>query len=223
MALEKELEQTFAQIHLDGFTATSEEALANNLYPSPSLVDHMDDQQTTTASDLGPAQPPSRPRERRFQPLMHTNLTLVEGLVSRLSTEMESTDLYDLCEDMGQSVDQGLPAIVAAEALGFITTPGVKVILTEFGRAFAKESDAEKRLEMMRSAVLKLPVISKIYDMVLEGGSEGLDDQDALEQIITLLPFEDHDAQFQTLIKWCRYVNLITYDADEKRLFVSQD
>jgi len=173
---------------------------------------------TSEEMKLNKENPPAR--TKRIKPLINTNLTLVEGLVSRLSTEVETTDLYDLCEDMGQSVDQVLPAVAAAETLGFIITPGIRVVLTEEGRKFASEHDAEARGKMMRYAILKLPVVYSIYELVKNSGEEGLEADIAIEQIVMMLPFEDHDVQFQTLLKWCRYANLIVYDSDEEKLFI---
>lgn len=160
------------------------------------------------------------PKTPRVKPLINTSLTLVEGLVSRLSTEQDPMDLYDLCADMGQSVDQVLPAVAAAESLGFIITPGILVILTEEGRKFAAEQNHETRANMMRSALLKYSFVSSIYELVKKSGETGLDAEVAIEQIVLMLPFEDHDMQFQTLLKWCRHANLLVYDSDEKKLFI---
>ncbi|MBX9703102.1 MAG: AAA-associated domain-containing protein, partial [Silvanigrellaceae bacterium] len=123
-------------------------------------------------------------------------------------------------ESMGQSVDHVLPAIAAGEILGFITTPGILVVLTETGRMFAVEQDPQKRGEMMRNAILRLPIVGVIYNLVKKHQHEGLDAAVAIEQIVMLLPFEDHDVQFQTLLKWCRAANLLTYDSDSEKLFI---
>jgi len=189
-ALEKQLETAFGQLHLDKVTDEGE-----HVKVKPTRV-------------------------HRAKPLIKTSLTLVEGLVSRLSSEAESMDIYDLCEDMGQSVDQVLPAAAAAEMLGFITTPGTQVVLTPNGHIFATERDSNVRMDLMHKAILNLPLVSSIYDMVEKAGEEGLPMKVALNQIVGMLPFEDHDAQFQTLVRWCRHANLLIYNADEERLFI---
>jgi hypothetical protein len=114
-----------------------------------------------------------------------------------------------------------LPAVAAAETLGFIVTPGIRVVLTEEGRKFASEHDTQAREQIMRNAILKLPVVFSIYELVKNAGDEGLDAKIAIEQIGMMLPFEDHDVQFQNLLKWCRHTNLIVYDSNEEKLFVS--
>lgn len=227
--IEEQLEKAFGQLHLDKVTDESEyenitpdipalqkpiEVQNKNKVPVFPLDNKLIEYESKSIKNPIPI------KTRRVKPLINTNLTLVEGLVSRLSTEVETTDLYDLCEDMGQSVDQVLPAVAAAETLGFIITPGIRVVLTEEGRLFASEHDAEIRGKMMRNAILKLPVVYSIYELVKNTGEEGLEADIAIEQIVMMLPFEDHDVQFQTLLKWCRYANLIVYDSDEEKLFI---
>lgn len=220
--IEEQLEKAFGQLHLDKVTDDSEYENTNTdnlaLPKQTESINKIKDKVSNEKNKLVKSSSSTKPR--RVKPLINTNLTLVEGLVSRLSTEVETTDLYDLCEEMGQSVDQVLPAVAAAETLGFIITPGIRVVLTEEGRAFASEHDTEIRGNMMRNAIMKLPVVYSIYGLVKNSGEEGLKAEIAIEQIVMMLPFEDHDIQFQTLLKWCRYANLIVYDSDEEKLFI---
>lgn len=192
----EELENTFGKLHLDKIT------------------DETDDSKIKKDGALV---------VQKVKPLINANLTLVEGLLSRLSVESEEQDLYDLCEEMGQSVDQMVPTVVAGETLGFITTPGVGVVLTPAGRTFALEHNPNKRSEIMQKAMLNLPLISTIYNLVKAAGSAGLGADVALQQIVTMLPFEDHHIQFQTLLKWCRHSNLLVYDADIEKLFLPEE
>jgi NitT/TauT family transport system ATP-binding protein len=224
--IEEQLEKAFGQLHLDKVTDDTDYEHTTHDIPALQKPIEIPNKSNTFSQDkiLDDANKTvkySTPtKARRVKPLINTNLTLVEGLVSRLSTEVETTDLYDLCEEMGQSVDQVLPAVAAAETLGFIITPGIRVVLTEEGRMFASEHDAEVRGKMMRNAILKLPVVYSIYELVKNTGEGGLEADIAIEQIVMMLPFEDHDVQFQTLLKWCRYANLIVYDSDEEKLFI---
>lgn len=199
LEIENDLETAFGQLHLDKVT--------DELHHEKFSEKKEEKKGDTT-------------RHHRIKPLIKTSLTLVEGLISRLSMETEAMDIYDLCEDMGQSVDQVLPAAAAAETLGFITTPGIQVVLTQNGRAFALEQNAQRRADIMRRAILDLPIVSIIFDLVKQTGEEGLKAETAIEQIVLMFPFEDHDVQFQTLLRWCRHANLLVYDSDEERLFI---
>ncbi len=192
----EQLENSFGKLHLDRFDEAEQDAIVKK---------------------------EGAPTPRKLKPLINANLTLVEGLLSRLSTESEEQDLYDLCEEMGQSVDQIVPTVIASETLGFITTPGVLVVLTAEGRNFANEPDPDTRAAIMQKAMLNLPLISTIYELVKNAGDNGLASDIAIQQIVTMLPFEDHYVQFQTLLKWCRHSNLLVYDADIERLFLPEE
>lgn len=192
----EQLENSFGKLHLDQFD---------------------EPEQDTKVKKEGALVP------RKVKPLINANLTLVEGLLSRLNSELEEQDLYDLCEEMGQSVDQIVPTVIASETLGFITTPGVRVILTPAGRTYVNEQDPDKRAAIMQKAMLNLPLISTIYDLVKHADDNGLASDVAIQQIVTMLPFEDHYVQFQTLLKWCRHSNLLVYDADIERLFLPEE
>ncbi len=158
-------------------------------------------------------------RPRRTKPLINTSLVLVEGLLTRLAEEEIGMDLYDLADDMGQSVDHVLPAVASGELLGLLFTPGTRLVLTEKGRSFAEEQDPLLRRAILRDACLNLPMVASIYELVKGTQGDGLEKSIALEQIVMMLPFEDPDLQFEALLKWCRHVNLLSYDAARACLY----
>jgi NitT/TauT family transport system ATP-binding protein len=198
--LEERIETTFGELHLDRFLREGDSSAA------PVVVE-------TTAGA-----PKAGTKPHRVRPLINSSLVLVEGLVSQLLSETGPKDLYDLCDEMGQSVDQMLPTVATAEMLGLLYTPGTDLVLTEFGRRFASEQDNERRSQMLREACLRLPVIASIHNIVVHGGSDGIEKEIALEQIAMMTPFEDPDVQFEALVKWCRHTNLIIYDKDLEKL-----
>ena len=159
---------------------------------------------------------------RRVKPLINTSLVVVEGLLTRLSEEKGAMDLYDLADDMGQSVDQMLPAVASAEMLGFIQTPGTRIVFTEVGREFVGEQDPQKRQAILRKAVRHLPVVSNLYEVVRGHGEEGLEKNIAVEQLVLMLPFEDPEVQFEAMLKWARHVDLLSYDSQSETLFVEE-
>lgn len=203
--LEELIERTFSELHLDRFVGEEE-----------SQKDFTEDLEEGKVASNSLGETAYRPP--RLRPLINTSLVLVEGLVMRLKGESEPMDLYDLCDDMGQSVDLMLPAVAAAEVLGFVNTPGTLLVLTDFGRAFAEEQDYERRRELFRAACLRLPLVAHIYSIVEHSESGKIDKEVALDQIVLMLPFEDPDVQFEALLKWCRHTNLLTYDSETEEL-----
>lgn len=216
-AVKERLEELFSDIHLRKLVAADLPAV-----PAPMLP-------TATAHPLGQsgvphatsAVPTTAPM-RRMRPLINTSLILVEGLLNLLAEANEPLDLYDLCDKMGQSVDEMLPAVAAAEMLGFINMPGTELSLTADGAAFVNEHNPQARRNLSRQAVLKLPLVSSIHDLLMTRGSDGLEKSIVLEQIVMMLPFEDFDIQFDALLKWGRYADLLSYDAARELLFAEE-
>jgi NitT/TauT family transport system ATP-binding protein len=204
--LKDRIETIFGELHLDRFLREGDV----HILPQ------------ANGSTTAPEAPKIAQKPQKTRPLINSNLVLVEGLVSQLLTETGPKDLYDLCDDMGQSVDQMLPTVASAEMLGLLYTPGTELVLTEFGRRFASEEDNEQRNHMLREACLRLPIIAAIYNIVLNAGPDGIEKEIAVEQIAMMIPFEDPDVQFEALVKWCRYTNLIIYDRDTDLLTVGE-
>ena len=199
--LEEFVEKTFGELYLNKITAEHEE--------DTSALETAGAAQQNTGSVPKDKLAPTK----RIKPLINTSLVLVEGLLTRLGEETEGLDLYDLADDMGQGVDQMLPAVASAEMLELLYTPGTLLVLTERGRAFASEQDPLKRRAILREACLNLPLMASLYEVVRSRHDEGLEKSIALEQIVMMLPFEDPDLQFDALLKWGRHVNLLSYDA----------
>lgn len=215
--LEDQLERLFGELQLGRMLAEHEEE--HPASTSIPLESPQEEPQQSALSGQGTTPGGVSERPRRTKPLINTSLVLVEGLLTRLAEEEIGMDLYDLADDMGQSVDHVLPAVASGELLGLLYTPGTRLILTETGRTLAHEQDPLLRRAILREACLNLPLVASIYELVKGTQGEGLEKSIALEQIVMMLPFEDPDIQFEALLKWCRHVNLMSYDAAQSCLY----
>lgn len=221
--LEDELERLFGELQLGRMLAEHEDdhhgphGAATQPASTTSAEPGLKAAPTEATASAGPIAASERPR--RIKPLINTSLVLVEGLLTRLAEEEIGMDLYDLADDMGQSVDHVLPAVASGELLGLLYTPGTRLVLTETGRSFAQEQDPLLRRAILRDACLNLPLVASIYELVKGTQGEGLEKSIALDQIVMMLPFEDPDLQFEALLKWCRHVNLMSYDAARSSLY----
>ena len=235
LEIERYLERTFGELHLDKLTAahydsSAEEAGAQIAVPlKESKQVHSSavaagtagssDNHQPTQNLLSSATATPTTTLKRVKPLINSSLVLVEGLLTRLEEEKGAMDLYEIADEMGQSVDQMLPAVASAEMLGFIHTPGTMLVLTALGRELLNEQEPLRRRLIMREAVRALPVIGNLYEIVNHQGDEGLEKEIALEQLVIMLPFEDPELQFDAMLKWCRHVNLFSYDSQAELIF----
>jgi len=215
--LEDDLERLFGELQLGRMLSEHEEEL--HLSADAPTQNVQEEALTSVPAKTGNSMSGDVERPRRTKPLINTSLVLVEGLLTRLAEEEIGMDLYDLADDMGQSVDHVLPAVASGELLGLLFTPGTRLVLTEKGRSFAEEQDPLLRRAILRDACLNLPMVASIYELVKGTQGDGLEKSIALEQIVMMLPFEDPDLQFEALLKWCRHVNLLSYDAARACLY----
>lgn len=232
LALEEELERAFGELHLDKLTAAHYDTLgpetaapAVSQAPSEGLEVGMPPLSVPPVSLVGEAQRhvagEAVPGAVRVKPLINLSPTVVEGLLSYLAEEEhanESLDLYDVASEMKLRLDQMLPAVAAAEMLGFIDTPGTTLVLTESGRHYALEQDGQRRQELLRETVSALPLVRHVLDAVRAQGTEGMERSEAVGQLALLLPFEDPEDQCDALVKWGRAVNLLSYDVQTEML-----
>jgi NitT/TauT family transport system ATP-binding protein len=216
--LEDDLARLFGELQLGLMLSDHEEEHHHHASNAATQSSKEEQQKSANQSSGTPAAQPSE-RPRRTKPLINPSLVLVEGLLTRLAEEEIGMDLYDLADDMGQSVDLVLPAVASGELLGLLFTPGTRLVLTERGRSFAEEQDPLLRRAILRDSCLNLPLVASIYELVKGKQGEGLEKAIALEQIVMMLPFEDPDVQFEALLKWCRHVNLMSYDASTGILY----
>lgn len=215
--LEDDLERLFGELQLGRMLSEHEE---EHHPPADAPTRNVQEEPLTSVpAKTGNSMTGDVERPRRTKPLINTSLVLVEGLLTRLAEEEIGMDLYDLADDMGQSVDHVLPAVASGELLGLLFTPGTRLVLTEKGRSFAEEQDPLLRRAILRDACLNLPMVASIYELVKGTQGDGLEKSIALEQIVMMLPFEDPDLQFEALLKWCRHVNLLSYDAARACLY----
>lgn len=206
---ESMVEKIFGELHLDKLGGEEDN--------SPLFAVQMSESGQTATAQKEPRTPT---RQRRVGALFNIGLVSMEGLLTRLLSETEPVDIYDLSEELGYNTEQMLHVVASAELLGFVTTPGTNVILTEAGRALAEAQDATDRRNFFRSALLGHPLIAEIHKLLVENGSEGFTRSAALEIINNMLPLEDADGQFEALVKMGRYSDLFHYDDDSEILYI---
>jgi NitT/TauT family transport system ATP-binding protein len=162
---------------------------------------------------------PSKDKVTRVNPLSPSDPSLVEGLLSRLEETETTIDIYDLGDELGVSFDEVLPAVVCAEQFGFVYTPGTEVGLTPFGQEYVKIDDLSQKRQLMKDTCLKIPLIDCCVQLVKEEKEDGLSKSDLMDYIQSLLPHEDAQTQFQNLIVWTQYTEVLSFDSSENRVF----
>jgi len=119
-------------------------------------------------------------------------------------------------------VDDLLPIVEAAVLLNFARLQEGDVEVTPDGRAFA-EADILTRKILFREAVLRHALLLRQIEHALKARSDHTlpDDffHDVLDEHFTE---EETRKQLETAILWGRYAEIFDYDANRKRLFLTE-
>jgi NitT/TauT family transport system ATP-binding protein len=165
-----------------------------------------------------PSVPPTVTHEAM---LPHTHAAAIAGLVERVAEEGGRQDLYRLGEELGVEVDEFLPAIEAAEALGFVEVHTGDIHLTPLGQTFADASILTRK-EIFRQRVRQIPIIRWIYDRVMEAPDGLVEAQDVLTYLRNFFSDDEAPRQLDTAIDWGRYAELFVYDEVKGRIMREQ-
>jgi NitT/TauT family transport system ATP-binding protein len=173
----------------------------------------------TEAEELG-----SAPGEAgRTRPLPHAPINAIAGLLERVNEEFaDKIDVYRLADDLGEPFDSILPAIEAAEMLGFARVDAGDLSLTPLGQTFA-EAGIQARKEIFAARIRRVPMIRWIRTMLDKSADQRLSWNVFTTALELEFPPDEAERQIDTAVNWARYAELFSYDIDDNVLFIEQE
>jgi NitT/TauT family transport system ATP-binding protein len=165
------------------------------------------------AEELGHA-----PGQGRIRRLPRARLNALAGLLEKLAAEGGRADLYRLVADVAMELDDFLPIVEAGELLGFLNVQEGDLLLTELGKAYA-DASVLGRKEMFAGRVLRLPIISWIYETLQQDDDHRI----AKEYFLDKLEPDFHDrtdSQMERAINWGRFAELFAFDDNTDELYL---
>ncbi len=162
---------------------------------------------------------PSATPIQRIEPVPHVSLSQITGLLEVLDDNKGTIDIFDLATKIGKDFGSTIAVVKAAELLDFVDTPKQNVIFTEMGKQFLSASINDKKI-LMRQQMLSMRLFEVIYNMLQRSDGLSINEDIILEQLAILLPNEDPEQLFSTLVGWARYGELFGYNADDKILYL---
>jgi len=161
------------------------------------------------------------PTGARVETIPNAPVETIVGLLEILEDSKETINVFDLSARIGREFGETIAIVKAAEMLGLVDTPKDDVIMTQAGWYFLA-APATVRKTLFRQAIMKL----RLFQMLtarLEAAPDGRIDADTvLEELGTLLPYDQPAKLFQTLIAWGRYAELVDFDQDANAVYLHQ-
>jgi len=154
--------------------------------------------------------------------LPQTGTSEILGLVELLKSKGGREDIYKLAAELSMEFGDTLTVIKGAELLGLVHTPGGDVVLEKLGEKIVK-SKINKRKTIVYDQLLKIPLFKKVYEFLKEKESFEATKEEVLEKLAELIPNEDAEKSFQSLVGWGRYAELFGYNDDDEIFYIDPD
>lgn len=157
----------------------------------------------------------TRPTEEPRQVMLpHASVDGFSGLLEILRDDGGTADIADLADDLSLEVDDLLPLVDACLLLGFVTTGGGQLQLTDTGRAFADADIQTSKQLFSQVALARVPLVRTIHNALAKADDGALKEAFFLDVLRRQYRTDEAQAQLDTAIDWGRYGELYEYAAD---------
>ncbi len=141
------------------------------------------------------------------------------GLIEAVNDCSGECDAAQLASDFDLELDEILPAIHAAELLGFVIVHDGNIKLTELGNTLVR-SNIDQRKLIFKEQISKLEIFQDIIDSLKNAREHKLSKIAALEIIKRKISTRNLEGYFRVIINWGRYAELIGYRGDEDEIYL---
>ncbi len=155
----------------------------------------------------------------RVESIPNVPVETIIGLLEIIEDAQETINVFDLSARIGKEFGETIAIVKAAEMLGLVDTPKDDVLMTEAGWYFlAAPTPARKTL--FRQAIMKLRLFQMVSTRLSESTDARIDADSVLEELATLLPYDQPAKLLGTLIAWGRYAELIDFDENSNSVYL---
>jgi NitT/TauT family transport system ATP-binding protein len=141
------------------------------------------------------------------------------GLLEVLEDFNGRVDAAKVADDLLLELDDLLPAVDAAELLGFLKVVSGDLILTDEGKRFlSKGSSGRKR--MLNKILSKTPIFKSIIAFVKQHEDAETTKDDVIDFLRRETPDLEAETTFRGLVEWGRYSLLFRYDSNSGKIKV---
>jgi NitT/TauT family transport system ATP-binding protein len=157
----------------------------------------------------------------RVEAIPNAPVETIVGLLEILEDGQETINVFDLGARIGKEFGETIAIVKAAEMLGLVDTPKDDVVMTEVGWYFLA-APAAVRKTLFRQAIMRLRLFQMLTSRLAEAPEKPIDANLVLEELGTLLPYDEPAKLFQTLIAWGRYAELVDFDQNANVVYLHE-
>ena len=161
------------------------------------------------------------PGGARVESLPNVPVETIVGLLESIEDAQETINVFDLSARIGKEFGETIAIVKAAEMLDLVDTPKDDVLMTQTGWYFLA-APAPARKTLFRQAIMKLRLFQMLTTRLAEAPDGRIDADSVLEELATLLPYDQPAKLLETLIAWGRYAELIDFDQDANVVYLHE-
>jgi hypothetical protein len=145
--------------------------------------------------------------------------TEMQGLLVLLSDHKGSEDVALLADDLDLEIDEILPALDFAEALGLLKVKDGRATFTDLGGRYMTASIRDRKA-ILRDQLGRTTFFRTLLRALESSPDHRLTD-DQLNQLVSVTTAPADDA-VQNIVNWGRYTGLLRYDASEHAMVATR-
>ncbi len=161
------------------------------------------------------------PAGARVEPIPNVPVETIVGLLEIIEDAQETINVFDLSAVIGKEFGETIATVKAAEMLDLVDTPKDDVLMTEAGWYFLA-APAPARKTLFRQAIMKLRLFQMLTARLAESADGRIAAESVLEELGTLLPYDQPARLLETLIAWGRYAELIDFDQNANVVYLHE-
>ena len=146
----------------------------------------------------------------------------IMGLVELLIGKGGREDIYKLAGELSMELGETLTVIKGAEMLGLVHTPGGDVTVEAFGHQVIDASITERK-DLVREKLENLSAFKAIREFLASKDDAEVGRDEVLEKLAELIPNDDAETSFSTLVNWGRYAEMFGYNDDTQTFYLDDD
>src|SRR5262250_3172076 len=164
---------------------------------------HLPDEQRPRPAAVGP----------HFEALPEVSVNEITGLLEVVHDHGDRVDLFQLAGLSRLDIGRCMLAVKSAELLELVVTPKQDVVVSALGREFiASDENGSKRI--FGRQLTRLPTFAALVERLNRAADGRLPASIIQEDLAIHVPNEPTQEQFDVIVTWGRYGELIGYDSD---------
>ena len=156
-----------------------------------------------------------------LEPLPEATTNDIQGLLEYLDHRGGREDLFRIAADVNQPFGEILNVVKASEMLEFVDTPRQMVVLTAEGRKFVS-AIPDVRHDLWRLRIERLGLFKQIKQALEASPDHSMPEEEVHHLINQILPRENYDKLFDTMVRWARFGHLFQFDEDANVLRLAE-